>query len=175
MARFFINCVAEEKQFSKFRRTQRESSTMLGLHKYQRYMYSRKHYFIIQSFKLVSLHWWAGIFLRGLSDNWKHQETWNSPIQSWKTALINFCFSLNSPSHLTSMIFHLVFRWPHRGRLSMVNISVSLQFFKWSTGKPDNEIPRVQVCKSNFPRALSFPGSSRVYRQITGFTGLFWA
>ena len=56
MARFFINCVAEEKQFSKFRRTQQESSTMLGHHKYQRYMYSRKHYFILQSFKLVSLH-----------------------------------------------------------------------------------------------------------------------
>ena len=57
----------------------------------------------------------------------------------------------------------------------MVNISVSLQFFKWSTGKPGNEIPSmqdVQVCKSNFPRALSFPSSSGVYRQITGFTVL---
>ena len=52
------------------------------------------------------------------------------------------------------MVFHLVFCWPHRERLSVGNISVSLRFFKWSTGKPGNEISRVQV---KFPPALSFP------------------
>ena len=36
MARFFIKCVAEEKQLSKFRRTQWKHSTMLGFIKYQK-------------------------------------------------------------------------------------------------------------------------------------------
>ena len=126
MARFFINCVAEEKQLSKFPPTQRENSTMLGLPEYQRYMYSRNHYLIIQSFKWVSLHGLEFFpeFVRQLKAS-RNMELTDSV----------YCNSLKFPSHVTSMIFHLVFCWPHRGRLSMGNISVKFTASRMVNGK----------------------------------------
>ena len=85
-----------------------------------------------------------------------------------KNSFNQLLLQLKSPSHVTSMVFHLGFCWPHRGRLSVGNISVSLRFLEWSTGKPGNEIPSVQVKFS-----ARFVISSRVYTQITGFTGIF--
>ena len=81
-------------------------------------------------------------FVRQLAKASRNMELTDSVL---KNSFNQLLLHSNSPSHVTSMIFHLVFRWSHRGGLSMVNISVSLQFFKRSTEKQGNEIPSVQV------------------------------